>query len=111
MVWIPSHEASPSRLADKLAAAHGELATHGNSVGASLNLPAFEARIVDIHHLLHRSDFPGIVRIVDDQVRVAADLDRTFLRKETEDLGWLSAGSIDKAMQVAALLLDALGIE
>ena len=49
--------------------------------------------------------------IVDDQIRVAARLDRAFAREKAENFCRVGAGDLDERVQVKSACLDAVGIE
>ena len=55
-----------------------------------------------------RGNFSAIIRIVNNEVRIAADLDRTFARKKTEKFRCLSARGFNESLQIDPTSLHAM---
>ncbi len=93
-------QAAASALADKFAISHLHFAAHSHDRGAAIDLHAFEAVVVVIRVLRFRGDHAAIIRIVDDQVGIAADGDGAFAGEKAEELRGARAGGIDEAVKV-----------
>src|SRR3954471_8109839 len=97
--------------ADEFAVADGDLAADGDDSGAAFDGPAFEAAVVDVHHLRGGGDFSAVGGVVDDEVRIGARLDGAFFREETEELRGLRAGNVDEGVEIEATGFNAVGVE
>src|SRR5882724_1455345 len=77
----------------------------------SFNSHSFESVIVYIRGLCLRREGSSILRIINHEVRIAAELNRSFARKKTKELGCLSAGGIDETMEIEPLAFYAISVE
>jgi hypothetical protein len=79
----------------ELAVADDDRPARQDDVGAALDLTALVARVVDVHVVGRRADRSLRRRIVDDEVRVGADRDRTFPGIHPEQLRWRRGDDVD----------------
>ena len=77
-------KSSAPKFADELTIARGDFSAHGDNMRATFDLETFKGIVIDVHEMRLRGNFSAIVWIVDDEIRIAADLDRTFARKKAE---------------------------
>ncbi len=97
--------------ADELAVSDLDLSAYRHNGRAAFDLHAFEAVVIVIDVLsLGRDDAP-ILGIVDDQVRVAADGNRSLPRKQPEDLRRPRTRRIDKAMKIQSAALHSVRVQ
>ena len=92
--------------ADKFSVAHRDFTAHGDDASAGLRIsPTFERAVIDVHQLRLRGNLSAILRIVDDQVRIGAELNRTLAREQSESLRRLRARDIDERCADRACLV------
>ena len=111
MTRLALEEFPVAMLADEFAAAHGNLAAHGDDARAAFEFPAFKRAVIQVHALRLHGDFAAIVRVIHDEVGVGAGLDCAFAREEIERLRDLRAGDIHEGVQINLARLHAVGVE
>ena len=88
-----------------------DFAAHRHQVGPSFDFPAFKGAVIDIHQLRLRGNLSSILRIVDDQISVRADLDRAFAREQAKGLRRVRARDVDEGVQIEFPTLHSVGVE
>ena len=84
-------EFSAAEFADKFPSRAAIFAANGHDVRPAFDLHSFEGIVIEIHLVRLRRDLSAIIRIVNHEVGVAADLNRAFAREQTEKFGGLRA--------------------
>src|SRR6266576_3702112 len=100
-------EHTASNRSDKLPIPCLHLPTHRDDGGAAFLLPAFVRVVVDLRVTASLRECPAIARIVDDQIGVAAELDRAFPGVEPEDFRGLGRAGIDHRLESQSARGDA----
>src|SRR2546421_3464521 len=91
-------------LSNKFSVSRRHLAAHRHDMWPSLYRHAFEGIVVHIHCLRFRRNGPSVFWIVNDHIRIAPQLNRPLPRKESEELGRLSACGIHETVQIQPAL-------
>jgi hypothetical protein len=81
MIRLAFEKLSARHLADELSIARRDLAPNGDNIGAAFDFESFEGIVIEIHLVRFGRNVAAIVRIVDDQIGVAPDLNRAFARE------------------------------
>ena len=95
MIRRAREEFPAADLADEFSVPGCDLAANRNDVGATFDFETFEGVVIQIHQVRFRGDFSSIIRVVNDEVGVAPELDGAFAREEAEELGGVWAGGGD----------------
>ena len=101
---------SRGQCADEFAVAHCDFAADGDDARPAFELPAFERAVVDVHLLRLRGNLAAIIRIVDDQVGIAAEW-IVPLRGKRPKVSRPACCGVDERVQVDASRLHAVGVE
>src|SRR6266699_422431 len=107
MCWLSLQEHTATQCAYELAIPRLHLPTHRDDGGAALLLPAFVRVVVDLRVTARLRECPAIARIVDDQIGVAAELDRAFPGVEPEEFRGLGRAGIDHRRESQPARADA----
>ncbi len=83
-------------LTGELSITSRDLSAHGDDMRPTFDFHPFEGVIVEVHQVRFRCDGAAVVRIVDHEVRIAAELDCTFPREQPKDLRSIRAGRRNK---------------
>src|ERR1043166_3012809 len=81
MSWRPLEKFAAPKLADKFSVTRRDFAANGDDMRTPFDLESFERTVIEIHLVRFRRDFSAIIRIVYDQIGVAAERDCSFARK------------------------------
>src|SRR5436309_7366018 len=108
MIRFALEELAASRAADKLAVASGDLPADGDDVRSAFNGQAFEGVVVNVHLVGFGGNGALVAGVIDHEVGVAAQLNRSLAREQTEKLGGLGARGVHKTVQVQSAALDAI---
>ncbi len=111
MAGFALEKPAPISLANEFAFPDGYLAANGHDMGPAFNRHPFESVVIHINTLRFRRDGSPILRIVNDQVCIAAGLNRALPGKQTKQFRGLGAGRIHKAVQIQSAAPDAVGVE
>src|ERR1019366_2510883 len=95
-------------LADKLAIAHLHFATHRDDSRPALDLHALKTVVVTVGMLRSGRQFSAISVVVDHEVRVTANGDRSLSRKKAEQLRCARAGRVDETVEAERAALHTI---
>src|SRR5688500_466916 len=77
-------ECTVAELADKVPVAYLNAAANGDDRGPAFDFPALECAVVDVHLLRLLRDLTAVTGIINHEIGIAAQRDRPFARKQTE---------------------------
>src|SRR5437879_5430629 len=100
MAWLPLQKTATACFTNELAIACCHLTTHDYSLRPSFYGHSLERIIIHIHIMAFRRDCPPVVRIVNHQIGITAELDSSLLWKYSEEFRRLCAGGVHKAVEV-----------
>src|SRR5439155_758612 len=83
MIRFALEELAASRAADKLAVASGDLPADGDDVRSAFNGQAFEGVVVNVHLVGFGGNGALVAGVIDHEVGVAAQLNRSLAREQT----------------------------
>src|SRR5258705_2673460 len=110
MCWFALQELSATNLANKLTTASLYLPPHRDHAWPPASLPSLVRVVIDVRVTAFLRKGAAIARIVDDDVGVAAELDRAFAGIELEQLGRLGRACVHHGLQPQSARRDAAGV-
>src|SRR6187200_1088463 len=111
MAGLPLEKLTASDLPDKLSISCHDFSAHGDDTRTSLDGPALERAVINVHMMGRCRNHATELRIKDHEVGVGARLNGTFARKQVELLRHLGAGDVHKRMQINFPRLHTMGVE
>src|SRR6185437_4540634 len=105
----PEH-ATPPRLAHKLAIAHLHVAAHRHHRGPAFDSPSLKTVVVIIGVLVRSRNRAAVIGIVDHDIGIRADGDRSLARIEPKQFCRAGAQRVYKAMKVEPATLHAVRV-
>src|SRR5882762_9793045 len=111
MCWFALQELSATNLANKLTIASLYLPPHRDYAWPPASLPSLVRVVIDVRVTAFLRKRAAIARIVNDDIGVAAELDRALAGVEPEQLGRLCRARIHHRLQPQSPRGDAAGVD
>src|SRR6266480_1508578 len=111
MCWFALQELSATNLANKLAIASLYLPPHRDHAWPPASLPSLVGVVVHVRVAAFLGKRAAIIRIVDDEIGIAAELDRPLLGIEPEQLRGLGRAGIDHRLEAQPSRRDTAGVD
>src|SRR5256885_7986872 len=99
MCWLSLQEHTATQRTNEFTISSLNLTSHRHYRRPPASLPAFVRVVVDLRVTARLRECPAMARIVDDQIGVAAELDRAFPGVEPEDFRGLGRAGIDHRLE------------
>src|SRR6266404_2186061 len=99
MRWLALEHLAAAAFPDKFSVAHLYIAAHRYHRWAALDRHSFETIVVRVRVLRFGRDRTAVIRIVNHQVRITANRNRSFSRKKSKKFRSTSAGCVHEAVQ------------